>query len=158
MCNVCSAADAVQANEDQVIARAMELLDQRLFRPGPMLGSPTDVRRYLKLKLADSANEVFAAVFLDAQNRVLAYEPLFQGSVDAVSVYPRVVLQRALAHNASALILCHNHPSGHAEPSRADRSITERLKEVLNYVDIRVLDHFIIGQGEPFSFAEAGLL
>lgn len=158
MCNVCSAADAVQANEDQVIARAMELLDQRLFRPGPMLGSPTDVRRYLKLKLADAANEVFAAVFLDAQNRVLAYEQLFQGSVDTVNVHPRVVLQRALAHNASGLILCHNHPSGHAEPSTADKSLTERLKGVLSYVDIRVLDHFIIGQGEPFSFAEAGLL
>jgi DNA repair protein RadC len=89
---------------------------------------------------------------------VLAYEPLFKGSVDQTSVYPRVVVQRALALNASALILAHQHPSGVIEPSTADRSLTDRLKTALAMVDVRVVDHFIVGKGNPYSFAEAGLL
>ncbi|HBO5495372.1 TPA: type II secretion system major pseudopilin GspG [Pseudomonas aeruginosa] len=110
------------------------------------------------LKVLAEPNEIFAVVFLDNQHQVLAFEPLFKGTVDQTSVYPRVVVQRALALNASALILAHQHPSGNTEPSAADRAITERLKSALATVDVRVLDHFIVGKGSPYSFAEAGLL
>ncbi|MAH32555.1 MAG: DNA repair protein RadC, partial [Marinobacter sp.] len=95
---------------------------------------------------------------LDTRHKVLAYEPLFRGTIDGASVYPRVVVQRALAANAAAVIFAHQHPSGNSEPSAADRAITRRLKDALDLIDIRVLDHFIIGEGRPYSFAENGLL
>ena len=145
-------------HEDWIIQQAINLLETRVFKAGPSLGSPTAVRDYLRLKLVEEPNEVFAVVFLDSQHQVLAYEPLFKGSVDQTSVYPRVVIQRALALNASALILAHQHPSGVTEPSTADRTLTDRLKTALAVVDIRVVDHFIVGKGNPYSFAEAGLL
>ena len=104
------------------------------------------------------ANEVFAAVFLDNRHRVIAFEELFHGTVDGASVHPRVVARRALAHNAAALIACHNHPSGVAEPSLADRAITGRLRDALALVDVRLLDHFVVGDGEVVSFAERGWL
>ena len=97
-----------------------------------------------------------SCLFLDSKHRVLAFEPLFHGSIDNTSVYPRQVVKRALAHNAAALILCHNHPSGVAEPSQADHVLTKRLKTALEYVDVRVLDHFIVGEGEPLSMMERG--
>ncbi|MCY1425563.1 hypothetical protein D9M71_413530 [compost metagenome] len=99
---------------------------------------------------------MFACLFLDTRHRVLAFEVLFHGSIDGASVYPRQVVKRALAHNAAALILTHNHPSGVAEPSQADRLLTQRLKDALALVDVRVLDHFIVGDGEPLSMAERG--
>lgn len=145
-------------HEDWIVQHAITLLEKRVFKSGAALSSPTAVRDYLRLKLVAEPNEVFAAVFLDSQHQVLAYEPMFKGSVDQTSVYPRVVVQRALALNASALILAHQHPSGVTEPSMADQSLTERLKAALAMVDIRVLDHFIIGKGTPYSFAESGLL
>ena len=134
------------------------MLEHRIFKAGPCLSNPATVRDYLRLKLVAEPNEVFAVVFMDSQHRALAYEPLFKGSVDQTSVYPRVVVQRALALNASALILAHQHPSGVTEPSTADRTLTDRLKTALAVVDIRVVDHFIVGKGNPFSFAESGLL
>ena len=145
-------------HEDWIVQQAINLLEKRIFKAGPSLSSPAAVRDYLRLKLVVEPNEVFAVVFLDSQHQVLAYEPLFKGSVDQTSVYPRVVVQRALALNASALILAHQHPSGVTEPSTADRSLTDRLKAALAMVDVRVVDHFIVGKGDPYSFAEAGLL
>lgn len=145
-------------HEDWIIQQALTLLEKRVFKAGPSLNSPAAVRDYLRLKLVEEPNEVFAVVFLDSQHQVLAYEPLFKGSIDQTSVYPRVIVQRALALNASALILAHQHPSGVTEPSTADRTLTDRLKAALAVVDIRVVDHFIVGKGNPFSFAEAGLL
>lgn len=114
-------------HEDWIIRQAITLLENRVFKAGPALGSPAAVRDYLRLKLVAEPNEIFAVVFLDNQHQVLAFEPLFKGTVDQTSVYPRVVVQRALALNASALILAHQHPSGNTEPSAADRAITERL-------------------------------
>ena len=145
-------------HEDWIIHQAITLLEQRIFKAGPMLNSPTTVRDYLHLKLVGEPNEVFAVVFLDTQHQVLAYEPMFKGTIDQTSVYPRVVVQRALALNASAVILAHQHPSGVTEPSSADRALTDRLKAALTTVDVRVVDHFIVGKGTPYSFAESGLL
>lgn len=124
----------------------------------PVFDSPQAVRDYLKLQLADLAHEVFAVLFLDAQHRLIAYEPLFRGTLTQTSVYPREVLKRALDHNAAAVLLAHNHPSGVAEPSRADEYLTQTLKTALALVDVRVLDHFVVGRGELVSFAERGLL
>lgn len=123
-----------------------------------MLNSPAAVRDYLHLKLVAEPNEVFAVVFLNSQHQVLAYEPMFKGTVDQTSVYPRVLVQRALALNASAVILAHQHPSGMTVPSAADQALTDRLKAALAMVDVRVVDHFIVGKGTPYSFAESGLL
>lgn len=120
------------------------------------LESPQAVRDYLKARLRHEPHEVFGCLFLDSKHRVLAFEVLFQGSIDGASVYPRQVVKRALAHNAAAAILTHNHPSGVAEPSQADRLLTQRLKEALALIEVRVLDHFIVGDGEPLSMAEYG--
>lgn len=122
------------------------------------LTSPASVRDYLRLTLSGREHEVFMGVFLDAQNRVIAAEELFRGTLTQTSVYPREVLKRALYHNAAAIIFAHNHPSGVAEPSRADELLTQALKQALALVDIRVLDHFIVGNGSALSFTEQGLL
>jgi DNA repair protein RadC len=119
---------------------------------------PASVREYLQLKLHDCKAENFGAVFLDNQHRVLCFEEMFQGTIDGAQVHPRVVVQRALEANAAAVILYHNHPSGLAEPSRADENITSRLKDALSLVDVRVLDHFVVGAEDVTSFAERGLL
>jgi DNA repair protein RadC len=124
----------------------------------PVFDSPTTVREYLKLQLGDLAHEVFAVLFLDAQHRLIAYEPLFRGTLTQTSVYPREVLKRALALNAAAVLLAHNHPSGVAEPSRADEFLTQSLKTALAMIDVRVLDHLVVGRGQIVSFAERGLL
>ncbi|ALM51312.1 RadC family protein [Halomonas huangheensis] len=123
---------------------------------GEALTAPGLVRRYLSAQLRHLDHEVFAAIFLDTQHRVIRFEVLFQGTLDSASVYPREVAKRALALGAGALIIAHNHPSGVAEPSDADRRITERLREALALFDIRVLDHFVVGDGEVVSFAERG--
>lgn len=128
------------------------------MRQGDALSSPAAVRDYLRLTLKERPYEVFAAVFLDAQNRVIGVEELFRGTLTQTSVYPREVVKRALAHNAAALILAHNHPSGAAEASQADRLLTQQLKQALGLVDVRVLDHFIVAGAQILSFAETGLL
>ncbi len=138
-----------------VLEMARRHLAERLRRDS-VLDSPLVVRDYLKALLRHEPHEVFGCLFLDAKNRVLAFEALFRGSIDTTSVYPRQVIKRALAHNAAALILCHNHPSGVAEPSQADRVLTKRLQKALDLIDVRVLDHFIIGEGDPLSMSEYG--
>lgn len=125
---------------------------------GDSLTSPDLVRQYLSAQLRHRPHEVFAALFLDNQHRLRAFDELFQGTIDGASVYPREVVKRALTHNAAAVILAHNHPSGVAEPSQADRRITERLREALDLVGVRVLDHMVVGDGEVVSFAERGWL
>ncbi|AZF53188.1 DNA repair protein RadC [Pseudomonas sp. R4-34-07] len=149
---------ALTVNEEQLVHQALRVLEQRLFQRGPRLIDPQSVRHYLRLALAGEKNEVFAVLFLDTRHRVLAFEPLFQGTVDSAAVYPRYVVQRALAHNSAAVILVHNHPSGCAEPSHNDVVMTQQLKILLEGIQVRVLDHFIIGEGEPYSFAESGRL
>lgn len=128
------------------------------LRQRDALADPAATRRYLSAWLRDRDREVFAALFLDSQHRVLSIEELSLGTLDAASVYPREVVKRALALGAAAVIFAHNHPSGVAEPSAADRVLTERLKQALALVDVRVLDHFVVGEGSPVSFAERGWL
>lgn len=140
-----------------VLEMARRALREKLDR-GSALGSPQAVRDFLRLKLQDRPHEIFLGVFLDAQNRVLAVEELSRGTLTQTSVYPREVVKRALYHNAAALIFAHNHPSGIAEPSRSDEVLTAALRQALALVDVKVLDHFIVGAGTAMSFAERGLL
>lgn len=149
---------ALTVNEAQLINQALRVMEQRLFQRGPHLVDTHSVRQYLRLKLAGEQNEVFAVLFLDCRHRLLAFESLFQGTVDSATVYPRRVVQRVLAHNSAAVILVHNHPSGSTHPSNNDVLITHALKKVLEGIQVQVLDHFIVGEGEPYSFAESGRL
>ncbi|WP_225775785.1 RadC family protein [Pseudomonas sp. Marseille-Q5115] len=149
--------EAKYAQLQAVLEIARRHLAEQLKRDSALENS-TAVRDYLKAMLRHEPHEVFACLYLDSRHRVLGFEALFQGSIDSASVYPRQVVKRALAHNAAALILCHNHPSGVSEPSQADRHLTRRIKEALAYIDVKVLDHFIIGEGEPLSMAELGLM
>ena len=126
------------------------------LRNKSVLENPQAVREYLKALLRHELHEVFGCLFLDSRHQVLTFEALFHGSIDNTSVHPRQVVKRALANNAAALILCHNHPSGNSTPSQADRKLTKRLQEALLLVDVRVLDHFIVGDGDPLSMAEYG--
>jgi DNA repair protein RadC len=142
-------------------AAALELARRSLaeqMQARDSLASPAAVRAYLRLRLQHLGHEVFWAVFLDAQNRAIAAEELFRGTLTQTSVYPREVVKRALAHNAAGVILAHNHPSGVAEPSFQDQSLTRSLAESLALVDVKVLDHFIVAPGASLSFAERGLL
>ena len=138
-----------------VLEMTQRCLAETLKR-GEALTSPQQTKLYLSGLLRDKQREEFFVLFLDNQHRVICGEPLFQGTIDAASVYPREVVKRALEHNSAALILAHNHPSGVAEPSQSDRRITRRISDALALVDIRVLDHFVVGDGEVISFAERG--
>lgn len=140
---------------------ALELAERYLetsFSRGDAISDPGMTRRYLKGKLRGHPQEVFACLFLDNQHRLIRYEELFYGTIDGASVHPREVVRRVIRHNAAAVIFAHNHPSGVAEPSQADRRITDRLKSALALVDVRVLDHMVVGDQEVTSFAERGLL
>jgi DNA repair protein RadC len=139
------------------VEMARRHLAERLER-GDALENPDDTRRFVSSRLRDYPHEVFACLFLDNRHRVIAYEELFRGTINGASVHPREVTKKALAHNAAALILAHNHPSGIAEPSRADKDITQRLSQALGLVEVRVLDHLVVGDGDMVSFAERGLL
>lgn len=140
-----------------VLEMAKRHLAQELQK-GDALNSPEHTRQYLQAQLRDRDYEVFACLFLDNQNRVIRYEELFRGTIDSAAVYPREVVKHALALGAAAIILAHNHPSGIAEPSQSDRAITDRLQQALGVMDIRVLDHLVVGDGYCVSFAERGWL
>lgn len=144
-------------SEEEILAAAEEIIERRFLREAS-IASVEDTRRFLRAKLSTQPHEVFACLFLDNRHRVIAYEALSHGTIDGAAVYPRQVVKRALHHNAAALILVHNHPSGTPEPSRADEQITQRLKDALALVDVRVLDHIVVGGTEIVSFAERGLL
>ncbi len=143
--------------QNPIVRQALALLACEM-RETDVLAAPNAVKDYLRLTLATRPHEVFAVVFLDAQNRVIATEEMFRGTLTQTSVYPREVVIEALAKNAAAVILCHNHPSGSTTPSRADEALTQTLKAALVLVDVRVLDHLIVTPGEVFSFAEHGLM
>ena len=140
-----------------VLEMARRALEEKM-KSGDAMSSPQSVRDYLRLTLQGKKHEIFVGIFLDAQNRTIAAEELFQGTLTQTSVYPREVVKRALHHNAAAMIFAHNHPSGVAEPSRADEMLTQSLKQALALVDVNVLDHFIVGGGTAMSFAERGLI
>lgn len=140
------------------VKRAIALIENHLREPGVAFTSATAARDWLRLNLTGLEREVFIVLLLDNQNRLLAYETLFSGSINSTEVHPREVVKAVLRHNAAAAILAHNHPSGHAEPSDADRRVTERLKKALALVDVRLPDHFVIGSKEIVSFAERGWL
>ena len=140
---------------------ARELVRRSLreaLRRGNVLSSPAVVRDFLRVTLEGRDHEVFLVVFMDAQNRVIVTEEMFRGTLTQTSVYPREVVKRSLFHNAGAVIFAHNHPSGIAEPSRADEALTQALKQALALVDVKVLDHFVVGTGCCMSFAERGLI
>jgi DNA repair protein RadC len=143
------------------IAAALELARRSLaeqLQEKPSLGNPRDSGDYLRARLRHLPYEVFGCLYLDNRHRVLAFEELFRGTVDGASVHPREVVRACLQHNACAVILAHNHPSGVAEPSAADRAITHELRDALQLVGVRVLDHLVIGSGEPVSMASRGLI
>jgi DNA repair protein RadC len=143
------------------LAVARELLLRNLSeaaKTGPMMSSPETVRDYLRLSFAGLGHEVFMVLFTDAQHRLIEAVPMFRGTLTQTSVYPREVVKTALLLNAAAAIFAHNHPSGHAEPSRADEHLTQTLKTALHLVDVHLLDHFVVANDQVVSFAERGLL
>ena len=146
-------------SDDEIISAALQILERRItyHLDKPLIKSPQESKDYVKLQLSERPYEVFACLFLDNRHRVIAFEELFRGTIDGCSVHPREVVKATLAHNAAAVILAHNHPSGNGEPSQADRRITERLRDALALIDVRVLDHLVVGQ-DVVSFAERGLL
>ena len=148
---------AKQAELLAVFELSRRALSQRL-KEREVFHTPGAVKQYLQLQLAHKNHEVFAVLFLDSQNRMLALEELFRGTLSQTSVYPREVVMRALHHQAAAVVLSHNHPSGSVQPSRADEHLTQTLKASLALVDVRVLDHIIVGQGQALSMAESGLM
>jgi DNA repair protein RadC len=150
--------DLNKAHPEAVIAHALKLMESRLQTHDPALTSPQAVRDYLRLRIADREHEVFVVLYLDSQHRLIAAEELFRGTLAETGVYPREVVKAALRHNAAAVIFAHNHPSGVAEPSRADELLTQALKQALALVDIRTLDHFVVAGAKVVSFAERGLL
>ena len=144
--------------DDDVIRMALAVIEHRFGLKRESLNCPEAVRAWLRLSLPSKEREVFCCAFLDAQNRVIALEELFAGTLTQTSVYPREVVKAALYHNCAAVIFAHNHPSGIAEPSHADQVITACLKQALTLVDVKVIDHFIIAGAQTLSFAERGLI
>ena len=144
--------------ETKLVARALRCLEKRLRYNSETLNKSHDVRSYLRLRLAGEKNEVFAVLFLDNSHRLLAFEKLFYGSINESAVYPRVVVQKALAHNAAKVIFAHTHPSGNSEPSNADKELTRELQRILSIVCVKTIDHIIVARENSYSFAEHGLM
>lgn len=144
--------------DQQTVRKALILLECQLREPGASFTSSHAVRDWLRLHLAPLEREALSVLWLDNQHRLIAHDTLFLGTINTITVHPREVVKAGLKHNAAASVLAHNHPSGEAEPSKADRLITERLKQALELVDIRLLDHLVVGGMETISFAERGWL
>ncbi|MEW8701935.1 MAG: DNA repair protein RadC [Candidatus Thiodiazotropha sp.] len=149
-------------SDEEVIDYACSVLEQRLHyrlsSEGAVFTSPIECRKYLTLKMAELEREVFAVLFLDNRHRLIKFDVMFFGTIDGATVHPREVVKAALMHNAAAVILAHNHPSGVPEPSNADKRITQQVKEALKLIDIRVLDHIVVGGTNTLSFAELSLI
>ncbi|TMN19372.1 DNA repair protein RadC [Pseudoxanthomonas sp. X-1] len=145
------------ASADQILEAARQVIDQKMQR-GDEFTSPAAVKDYLRAKLAGFEHEVFAVLFLDTRHRLIEYAEMFRGTIDSAEVHPREVVKTALRLNAAAVVISHNHPSGNPEPSAADRALTQRLKQALALVDVRVLDHIIVAGAAAASFAERGLI
>jgi len=157
LCSLKGLGPAKYAQLQAALEMARRHLSEDMKRGKP-LSDPAATRKYLQAQLRDLPYELFACLHLDNRHRVIVFEELFRGTIDGASVHPREVVRQALKHNSAALIFAHNHPSGVAEPSDADRRLTRRLQDALALVDIRVLDHFVVGDGEVVSFAERGWL
>lgn len=149
---------STRAMDDEVIRRALVILQGRLTSPGQAISSPQDLKDFCVLHLASHEYEVFSLIFLTSQHAVIGFEAMFRGTLAQTSVYPREVVRAALERNAACVVLVHNHPSGMPEPSRADEHLTQVLKQALALIDVRVLDHIIVGGMSTVSFAERGLL
>lgn len=147
--------DETKRNEDRILAQAAQIMERRMER-GELMGDPEMAGRYCALRLRGREREVFAVLLLDTRHRVLRFEEMFLGTIDGAEVHPREVARAALLHNAAAVICAHNHPSGTPEPSAADRAVTARLKQALALIEVRLLDHFVIGDGPPVSMAARG--
>lgn len=145
------------ATADQILEAARQAIERKMQR-GASFSSPVEVKEYLRAKLAGFEHEVFAVLFLDTRHCLIDYAEMFRGTIDGASVYPREVVKEALRLNAAAVVVSHNHPSGNPEPSGADRALTQRLKDALALVDVRVLDHVIVAGNANVSFAERGLI
>jgi DNA repair protein RadC len=150
--------DTRRQREDATIRRALNILSNRMRAPGELMASPSTARTYMRLYAGALEHEVFLVLFVDVANRVIAREEMFRGSLTQSSVYPREVVKAALEHNASGVMFAHNHPSGRAEPSEADKRITNALSQALALIDVRVLDHIVVTASEAYSFAEHGLI
>jgi len=155
---ICDGEAVREASPDELLRGAAALISQRFRRGTPVLESPDLTRQYLRHQIGALPYEVFGLLLLDARHRLIRTETLFRGTIDGASVHPREVARVVLEANAAAVICFHNHPSGQTSPSVADEMITQRLRETLSLLDVRVLDHLIIGEGCEYSFAEAGLL
>lgn len=149
---------ALSPKSQKLIRTAIEAIEAYWGEPGVAITTPAETTNYLKLKFAGLEHEVFGCLFLCNRHKVLGYTELFRGTIDGASIHPREVVKEALKYNACAMVLCHNHPSGDATPSHADKAITHRLKETLQLIDVRILDHIVIGRGEPVSMAKMGLI
>lgn len=145
-----------RVREERAISRALRVLERRAFTPGQSMGDVQTCEAFFRLRLGGELREHFEVAFLDSQHRLIAVERLFSGSVDGAEVRPRIVVQRALALNAVSVLLAHNHPSGHAEPSAADRAVTIQLKAALRIVEVQLLDHFVVTANEAVSMAARG--
>ncbi|HEL3747833.1 TPA: hypothetical protein UMV35_000064 [Stenotrophomonas maltophilia] len=156
LARVTSPEEAARVREDRAISRALGILSRRLSESGPPLGDIATCGRFFRLRLGSESREHFEVAFLNTKHRFIAVERLFSGSVDGAEVHPRIVVQRALALNAAAVLMAHNHPSGSTEPSAADRAATARLKSALGLVDVRLLDHFVVTASETVSMASRG--
>ncbi|QLQ29992.1 MAG: hypothetical protein HZT39_02865 [Pseudoxanthomonas sp.] len=148
--------EASRRREDRAIARALRILERRAGSPGQSFGEVSACESFFRLRLGGEMREHFEVAFLDSRHRLIAVERMFSGSVDGAQVHPRVVVQRALALNAAAVMVAHNHPSGYAEPSAADRAVTTQLKTALGMVEVRLLDHFVVTADRAVSMAARG--